>query len=116
MDKPETTDVKQVAASLHEMLGKDDALYPRLIESRFPRILEKIASLWGKPELDAYLNELMVSDRHDRQGFPDDVAMEIFHLSTIHAAKGLSVTHVGTGWAGIQDAELYRKALAKEQK
>lgn len=113
MDKPETTDVKQLAASLHELLGKDDALYPIQIENRFPRILEKLVSLWNKPELDAYLNELMVSDRHDRQGFPDDVAMEIFHLSTIHAAKGLSATHAGTGWAGIQDAELYRKALGK---
>ena len=116
MDKPETIDVKQLAAALHEMLGKDDAQYPTQIENRFPRILEKLVSLWNKPELDAYLNELMVSERHDRQGFPDDVAMEIFHLSTIHGAKGLSETHVGTGWAGIQDAELYRKALSKGQK
>lgn len=116
MDKPETIDVKQLAASLHELLGKDDAHYPAQIERRFPRILEKVVSLWNKAELDAYLNELMVSDRHDRQGFPDDVALEIFHLSTIHAAKGLSAGHVGTGWAGIQDAELYRKALTKEHK
>jgi hypothetical protein len=116
MDQPASNDVKQLAASLHELLGKDDSRYPAQIELRYPRILEKIVSLWGKPELDAYLNELMVSDRHDRQGFPDDVAMEIFHLSTIHDAKGLSATHAGTGWAGIQDAEIYRKALVKEQK
>jgi hypothetical protein len=116
MDKPESIDVKQLAASLHVLLGKDDSLYPIQIESRFPRILENIVSLWGKPEMDAYFDELMVPDRHERQGFPDDVAMEIFHLSTIHAAKGLSATHVGTGWAGIQDAELYRKALRKGHK
>lgn len=116
MDKPEATDVKQLAASLHELLGKDDSHYPIQIERRYPRILEKVVTLWNKPDLDTYLNELMVSERHDRQGFPEDVAMEIFHLSTIHAAKGLSVTHVGTGWAGIQDAELYRKALTKEHK
>lgn len=116
MDQPASIDVKQLAASLHEKLGKDDSLYPAQIERRFPRILEKIVNLWDMPELDAYLNELMVSDRHDRQGFPDDVALEIFRLSTLHAAKGLNATQAGTGWAGVQDADMYRKALAKEHK
>lgn len=78
MDKPEAIDVKQIAVSLHELLGKEDSHYPSQIGKRFPRILEKIVSLWEKPELDTYLNELMVSDRQDRQGFPDDVAMEVF--------------------------------------
>ncbi|MCG2577129.1 hypothetical protein LZ012_08970 [Dechloromonas sp. XY25] len=96
------------------LLGSDAQHYPKRIEATFPRILGKIVSLWGKPDLDAYLDGLMVSDRPGRQGFPGDVAMEIFHLSTIHAGLHLSDEATGTGWAGIQDPELYRKALKKE--
>ena len=53
----------------------------------------------------------MVSDRPDRQGFTPDVAMEIFRLSMVHGALGLSSKISGTGWAGIDDGELYRKSM-----
>ena len=114
MGTPETYDVAQLNATLRALLGSDATFYPTQIEIKFPRILAKIVSLWGKPGLDVYLGELMVSDRPGRQGFPGDVAMEIFRLSTIHSALGLSKEHVGTGWAGIQDPDIYRKAIAKE--
>lgn len=99
---------------LRGLLGSDAQHYPKRLEASFPHILGKIVSLWGKPDLDAYLDGLMVTERTDRQGFQDDVAMEIFHLSTIHAGLHLSNVTSGTGWAGIQDAELYRKALKKD--
>lgn len=114
MDTPETYDVAQLNATLREHLGSNATFYPTQIENKFPRILAKIVSLWGKPGLDVYFGQLMVSDRHDRQGFPSDVAMEIFRLSTIHSALGLSNEHVGTGWAGIQDQDIYRKAITKD--
>lgn len=109
---------EEVTAALHErllcLLGGDTTHYPNRLEERFPRIIGKIVELWGRPELDAYFNELMVSERHDRQGFPGDVAMEIFQLSNVHAGLHLSDVASGTGWAGIQDAEIFRKALKKE--
>ncbi len=99
---------------LTSLLGSDAMHYPKSLEASFPHILGKIVSLWGKPDLDAYLDGLMVTERTDRKGFPDDVAMEIFHLSTIHASLHLSDDATGTGWAGVQDPELYRKALKKD--
>lgn len=114
MDQPTAADIATWREQLKGLLGKDAQHYPARLETTFPRILGQIVSLWGKAELDSYLDGLMVSDRPNRQGFPGDVAMEIFHLSNIHAGLHLSDTVSGTGWSGIQDAETYRKALKKE--
>lgn len=115
MNTPETYDVVQLNAKLRELMGSDATFYPTQIELKFPRILAKIVSLWGRAGLDVYLSELMVSDRPDRQGFPSDVAVEIFRLSTIHGALNLGNKKSGTGWGGIQDHELYRRAASKDR-
>lgn len=107
-------DVTLLHEQLLRQLGGDPTHYPKRLEEHFPRILGNIVELWGRPELDTYFNELMVSERHDRQGFPGDVAMEIFQLSNVHAGLHLSDAASGTGWAGVQDAEVFRKALKKE--
>ncbi|KAB2928706.1 MAG: hypothetical protein F9K30_00695 [Dechloromonas sp.] len=114
MDQPQPAEVAALHQRFVELLGADARHYPARLEAAFPRILAKVVMLWGSPALDAYLNELMVSERHDRQGFPDDVAMEIFHLSNIHAGLHLSDASTGTGWAGIQDPEVFRKTLQKD--
>lgn len=62
--------------------------YPYALESKFPRILKAIMSLWDDDEeIDRYLTGLMVSDRNNRAGFPPDVAADIMHLSLVHAAR-----------------------------
>lgn len=114
MEEYSAAEIAAWREQLMDLLGSDAQHYPERIEASFPRILGKIVSLWGKPDLDAYLDGLMVSDRPGRQGFPGEVAMEIFHLSNVHSSLHLSDVATGTGWAGIQDPELYRKALKKE--
>lgn len=115
MDTPESYDVEKLKEQLLALLGEEHAhLYPVQVEQMFPRILDKIVTYWGKPGLDAYLDQLMVTDRPGRQGFPGAVAMEIFRLSTVHGSLGLSRVQQGTGWSGVEDAELYRKAIKKE--
>ncbi|PKO33750.1 MAG: hypothetical protein CVU34_12455 [Betaproteobacteria bacterium HGW-Betaproteobacteria-7] len=114
MDQSPPVDVTALHEQLLRLLGGDATHYPTKLEERFPRIIGKIVELWGRPELDTYFNGLMVSERHDRQGFPGDVAMEIFQLSNVHAGLHLSDTVSGTGWTGVQDAEMFRKALKKE--
>lgn len=114
MDQQLPDDIPVLHQKLLSLLGGDASHYPNKLEQGFPRILRKIIELWGRPELDAYFNELMVSERHDRQGFPGDVAMEIFQLSNVHAGLHLSDAASGTGWSGIQDPELFRKALNKD--
>jgi ankyrin repeat protein len=55
--------------------------YPHQLEARYLRVLEKIVDLWGTPAVEPYFSELLIADRVGRQGFPSDVASEIFDLS-----------------------------------
>lgn len=72
---------------LLRILGGKTEHYPFALESKFPRILEQIMSLWDDDEIDSYFVELMVSNRIGRTGFPPDIAAEIMHLSLVHAAR-----------------------------
>lgn len=64
--------------------GRKD-LYPHELEKRFPRILNRIVELWETPQMDTYFTELMIDTRGgSRQGFPKEVAAEIYRLSRIH--------------------------------
>lgn len=71
---------------LLKILGGKTERYPHNLESKYPRVFEKIMSLWDSPKMDAYFMELMVTDRSDRAGFPPEVASEILHLSVVHAS------------------------------
>ena len=54
---------------------------PKTLEEQFPRILNRISSLWRHPEeLMEYLNELIVDSRGDRAGFPMAVATELVNI------------------------------------
>ena len=58
--------------------------YPRNLEESYPRILEKIIMLWGSPEIDDCLNDLLIDTRGGRAGFPAEVMAEIFNLQNLH--------------------------------
>lgn len=55
------------------------------INSRFPRIGQKILVTWGSSAFCEYANELM-NDKRDghRQGFPEDVVIALFRLMQEH--------------------------------
>ena len=55
----------------------------------------------------------MLDDRDGRQGFPPDVATEIFRLISTHAALGLTREKNGFGWSAAEDPELEKKSLLK---
>ncbi|HXE39809.1 MAG TPA: hypothetical protein VN639_15195 [Azonexus sp.] len=114
MENSENTDVSELRAKLMALLGEDKKYYPTQIEERFPRILVQIVAQWGKPELDGYLNELMLPNRPGRQGFPPAIAMEIFHLVNLHSALNLTPQNSGTGWSGVDNPEQFKKALQRE--
>ncbi len=66
-------------------LGNFGHRYPHCLAEKYPRIIERIVDLWESPKSTiAYLNELMIDQRGGRQGFPPDVAREIFMLSVIY--------------------------------
>lgn len=72
---------------LLRILGGKTEHYPYALESKYPRILGTIMTLWDEDEIDNYFLQLLVSDRGDRDGFPADVAADILHLSLVHAAQ-----------------------------
>ena len=72
---------------LVRILGGTTVNYPYALESKYPRILETILSLWDDDEIDNYFMELMVNDRGGRSGFSPDIAAEIMHVSLVHAAQ-----------------------------
>ena len=114
MAEEQSYDIPALKARFLELLGEHADAYPVAIEQRFPRILDKIVGLWGKPELEGVFDELMVSTRPGRQGFPADVAMELFRLSALYGKLGLTAKKTqGTGWAGVDDAELYKREFTK---
>jgi hypothetical protein len=107
VDSKDNYDIPSLREKLLACLGEKADAYPRQIEQRFPHILAKLVSLWGKPEADAYLNGLMVADRADRQGFPADAASELFRLSMIHGALQPEKPTFQAGWAsGDVDSEV----------
>jgi len=80
------------------MIDRDDVLhtlkcspsqYPKMLDERFPHILEKIVSLWDTPEAEPYLAELLRPNagRFDREGFPDEAWDEILHLQVLHGKQ-----------------------------
>lgn len=70
------------------LLNGRESYYPKALEGKFPRVLEKMFQLWETPDIDAYFHELMMDTRDGhRQGFPPDVASEILRLSLIHAKQ-----------------------------
>ncbi len=85
MDDASNFDIPALREKMLANLGENADAYPHQVERHFPRIFARLVLLWGHAEGDAYLNSLLVTDRNDRQGFPDDVARELFRLSLIHA-------------------------------
>lgn len=88
-------------AQLLERLGSRAADYPQHIEQHYPRILAKLVELWGSDELEPYLKQLVFTERPGRQGFPDAVAVELFHLNAALQALGLSSDPAGFGWNAL---------------
>ena len=71
---------------LHDLLGSHAEKFPHQLAARFPHIIERLVGYWGTTQMDPYFTELLVADgrRGHRQGFPPEVASEIFALSMLH--------------------------------
>lgn len=68
-----------------ELLGDYKDKYPTTLERDFPHVFGKLLELWGSDDMHAYLDELMMSKRPGRQGFPDAVAAEVWEVSSVYA-------------------------------
>ena len=97
------TDLQTVKTLLLRKMGSDAKVYPKVIEQKFPHLLALVADQWGTPALDRSLIDLMLCDREQRQGFPPEVASEIFALLNVHSRLGLSPKESWQDWVGIEE-------------
>jgi hypothetical protein len=58
-----------------------------IVRAMFPHIAERIGSLWGTKACDAYLDQLLIDERGNRQGFPPEVATALFRISREHERR-----------------------------
>ena len=93
---------------LAALLGGHSDRYPHRLEASFPHVIERIVALWGSPELRPFMDALMLADRPGRQGFPPDVATEVFRLANILDELGEKPTNTKTAWDLALDNEFTR--------
>lgn len=84
-DKPATVVREMKNPRLADILKDKPEKYPYALETLYPRVLTRIMDLWDTPPaLQECFEELMVDKRGGRQGFPKEVAHDIFVLSAIY--------------------------------
>jgi hypothetical protein len=68
-------------ATIQWILKLPTDLQPRHLQIKYPRIANRLASLWPEPErCEPYFDELLTDKRGGRKGFPPAVAQEIASL------------------------------------
>ncbi len=93
---------------LSRLLGNGSGLYPHQAEEKYPRIVDKIATLWGTVGMSRYFSEILFDDRGDREGFPSGVMMELFALSNYHESTRPSRSAIESAWADSEGDRLDR--------
>ncbi len=81
--------------------------FPHELEREYPRILYKLMHLWAKDQFDAYVKELLVSDRNDRQGFSRKVISEILFINKLHETcrvQNLTLPPIESSWESLPPA------------
>ena len=65
---------------------------------RLPHLVNKVCLLWGQPECDAYINQLIMDSRDgNRQGLPWEAALDLMFLAELSVAKRALVASTVTG-------------------
>jgi uncharacterized protein len=79
---PGKTDAQTLNEHAKKWLEKlPPEIQPKELVEKYPRLLNRISSLWRHPEeLMEYLNELLVDTRGDRSGFPMSIATELVNI------------------------------------
>lgn len=72
---------------MQEHLGEHTDKYPKALEEKFPHVFLKMIELWGTPQMRPYLDELIMSNRPNRMGFPADVVSEIWAINRVYSTQ-----------------------------
>jgi len=78
---------------------------------RLPHLAARVQTLWGQTEFEPYVSRLIMESRDgQRQGFPWDVAQELFFLVELCIAKRALVAAEMTG---ASFREMFAQCLAR---
>lgn len=55
-----------------------------VIKEHYPIISNKISALWGTIQLHKFLNQVIIDDRGNRQGFPQPVISALLRVYQYH--------------------------------
>lgn len=107
MDNPDTI-MHPILAPL--LAGREEK-YPRNLETRYLRVFNNIMARWGTPGLDAYFDDLLIDKRGGRQGFPDEVMLDILFLYNLWEKVKADRPAKDDVWSN----EAIKRGLEKEQ-
>lgn len=101
---------------LLQLLDGQEEFYPLNLEERYARVMNRIVELWDTKEIDDYFSELMIDTRGGtRQGFPKEVASEIFALSLAHGKIREQKQQAAAGGNPWDDVEASKKSAVEQQ-
>ncbi|MEJ1959600.1 MAG: ankyrin repeat domain-containing protein [Nitrosomonadales bacterium] len=66
------------------LFKKLPANYPRSLEKKHGHILDRLMELWGTPEFDPYIDDLLIGNRGKRFGFSLEVVAELMFINELH--------------------------------
>jgi ankyrin repeat protein len=95
---------------LQAALARHPERYPSRLGERYPRILDRIAELWGTTQIDQYLQELLLDTRGGRQGFAPEVMSDLMFLHGLHV-EVTQAAPAGDVWG----REAVRKGLVLQE-
>lgn len=100
---------------LAEILKANPDAVPQNMQRAYARVWDKISNAWGTDALDELFLELLVADHEKRQGFPPEVAREIFTLHLLNEKYKNHELDEEDPWALEPDMKVEEAALFIEQ-
>ena len=95
---------------LAEILKANPDAVPQNMQRAYARVWEKISNAWGTDALDDIFLELLVADHEKRQGFPPEVAREIFTLHLLNEKYKRQELELEDPWALERDMSVEESA------
>lgn len=79
----------ELSAAARSLLDSiEEPARPKALAASFPRIVNRMATLWKTPRLmDRYFEELLTDDRGNRKGFPLAILTELTTLKDYYQSK-----------------------------
>jgi hypothetical protein len=89
----------------------EEATRPKELTAAFPRIVNRMASLWKSPrQMDRYFEDLLTDTRGNRKGFPLGILMELTTLKDYYQTKVFPPTQRGNDVWHAEEAQRARRS------